>query len=136
MAFFSTPEVLWLYSGVTITKPSNEAIFSAHAFVWSFWYCPSDGGTGSSRGGPGRLTMDAVACEARVGKGTIFRRFGDRDGLAGALLDADMRAFQDGFLHGPPPLGPGAPARERLEAFVVGLLRHLASHLNVPLLAA
>ena len=27
MAFFSTPEVPWLYSGVTMTKPSNEAIF-------------------------------------------------------------------------------------------------------------
>ena len=88
-----------------------------------------------AKDGPGRLTMDAVACEAGVGKGTIFRRFGDRDGLAGALLDADMRAFQDGFLHGPPPLGPGAPARERLEAFVVGLLRHLAEHLDVALLA-
>jgi AcrR family transcriptional regulator len=85
--------------------------------------------------GPGGLTMDAVACEARVGKGTIFRRFGDRDGLADALIDGDMRAFQDGFLRGPPPLGPGAPAPQRLEAFVVGLLRHFAAHLNVALLA-
>ena len=30
MAFFSTPEVEWLYSGVTMTNPSNEAILSAH----------------------------------------------------------------------------------------------------------
>ena len=85
--------------------------------------------------GPQGLTMDAVAGEAQVGKGTIFRRFGDREGLAGALIDGDMRAFQEGFLHGPPPLGPGAPAPERLEAFVVELLRHYAEHLDVALLA-
>ena len=33
MAFLSTPEVEWLYSGVTKTKPSNAAILSAHALV-------------------------------------------------------------------------------------------------------
>jgi len=33
MAFFKTPEVPWLYSGVTMTKPSNEAIFVAHSLV-------------------------------------------------------------------------------------------------------
>ena len=27
------------------------------------------------------VTMDTVASEARVGKGTLFRRFGDRTGL-------------------------------------------------------
>ena len=31
MAFFSAPEVEWLYSGVTKTKPSKESIFSAQA---------------------------------------------------------------------------------------------------------
>src|SRR3954452_9932644 len=54
MAFLSTPEVLWLYSGVTITNPSSEAIFAAHFFVWSFWYWPSDGGSGSSKRGHGQ----------------------------------------------------------------------------------
>ncbi len=33
------------------------------------------------------VTMDAVACAAGVGKGTLFRRFGDRAGLCLALLD-------------------------------------------------
>ncbi|WP_143576711.1 TetR/AcrR family transcriptional regulator, partial [Streptomyces acidiscabies] len=37
--------------------------------------------------GPGHVTMQEVAAEAGVGKGTLFRRFGDRDGLLAALLD-------------------------------------------------
>lgn len=34
---------------------------------------------------PGAVTMDAVAVAAGVGKGTLFRRFGDRAGLVQAL---------------------------------------------------
>jgi AcrR family transcriptional regulator len=81
------------------------------------------------------LTMQAVATAAGVGKGTVFHRFGDRDGLTQALLDDYMRDFQDAFLHGPPPLGPGAPAAERLEAFVVALVRLQADHLALALAA-
>ena len=81
--------------------------------------------------GPSALTMDAVARLAGVGKGTVFRRFGDRDGLTRALLDEPMRLFQDAFLHGPPPLGPGAPPAERLEAFVAALLELQAEMLPV-----
>jgi AcrR family transcriptional regulator len=72
--------------------------------------------------GADALTMQAVATAAGVGKGTVFHRFGDRDGLTQELLDEYMHNFQDAFLHGPPPLGPGAPAAERLEAFVVELV--------------
>jgi AcrR family transcriptional regulator len=86
--------------------------------------------------GPEALTMDAVAAAAGVGKGTLFRRFGNRAGLAAALVDGEMRDFQNRFLHGPPPLGPGAPPRERLEAFVVALLEHYAENLPVAVLAA
>jgi AcrR family transcriptional regulator len=67
--------------------------------------------------GPEGLTMEAVAGEAGVGKGTLFRRFGDRASLFHALLDDRERAFQEAFILGPAPLGPGAPARERLTAF-------------------
>jgi AcrR family transcriptional regulator len=63
------------------------------------------------------VTMDEVATAARVGKGTLFRRFGDRAGLLRALLDERERAFQEDFIRGQPPLGPGVPARERLVAF-------------------
>jgi AcrR family transcriptional regulator len=73
-------------------------------------------------GRPGELTMDAVACEAGVGKGTLFRRFGDRSELFRALLDDGERALQDAVLAGPAPLGPGTPPRERLAAFGEALL--------------
>jgi AcrR family transcriptional regulator len=67
--------------------------------------------------GPEGLTMEAVACEAGVGKGTLFRRFGDRASLFHALIDDRERAFQEAFIRGPAPLGPGAPPAERLTAF-------------------
>jgi AcrR family transcriptional regulator len=69
--------------------------------------------------------MDEVACAAGVGKGTLFRRFGDRAGLLRALLDERERAFQEDFIRGEPPLGPGAPARERLVAFGHRLLEEV-----------
>ncbi|WP_438944102.1 TetR/AcrR family transcriptional regulator [Nocardia blacklockiae] len=63
------------------------------------------------------VTMDAVARRAGVGKGTVFRRFGNRAGLMLALLDQSDRKLQGAYMFGPPPLGPGAPAVERLVAF-------------------
>jgi AcrR family transcriptional regulator len=63
------------------------------------------------------VTMDAVAEAAGVGKGTVFRRFGSRAGLMARLLDESEAAWQALVLSGPPPLGPGAPPRERLLAF-------------------
>ncbi|ELT44400.1 TetR/AcrR family transcriptional regulator [Arthrobacter nitrophenolicus] len=68
-------------------------------------------------GGAQALTMDRLAERAGVGKGTVFRRFGSRAGLLLTLLDDSEAAFQERFLFGPPPLGPGAPGLERLVAF-------------------
>jgi AcrR family transcriptional regulator len=67
--------------------------------------------------GTDRLTMDALAERARLGKGTVFRRFGTRAGIFQALLDDDERGFQLQVLSGPPPLGPGAGAVDRLVAY-------------------
>jgi AcrR family transcriptional regulator len=75
--------------------------------------------------GAGAVTMDQIACAARVGKGTLFRHFGDRCGLMRALLDERERAFQEDFIRGPAPLGPGAPSRERLAAFGERMLEHI-----------
>ena len=80
------------------------------------------------RDGVSCTSMDAIASEAGVGKGTLFRRFGDRASLVFALLDSVEREFQDSFISGPPPLGPGAPPAERLIAFGDGILEHIATN--------
>lgn len=77
-----------------------------------------------AEGGVAAVTMDDVARRAGVGKGTVFRRFGSREGLMATLLDHDERAWQDAVISGPPPLGPGAGARERLAAFADSRLEH------------
>ena len=81
------------------------------------------------------VSMDDVAAAAGVGKGTLFRRFGDRAGLARAVLDESERAFQAKLLRGDPPLGPGAPSAERIVAFGEGVLDRLETHHDL-LLAA
>lgn len=85
--------------------------------------------------GAAKLTMEAVATAASVGKGTVFRRFGDRTGLLLALLDHSEHQLQEAFLAGPPPLGPGADAVQRLLAFGPAVLRHESAHLDLYLAA-
>jgi len=63
-----------------------------------------------------------IARVAGVGIGTVYRRFGDKGSLVAAVLDERERALQDALLTGPPPLGPGAPAAERLTAFLDALV--------------
>jgi AcrR family transcriptional regulator len=81
--------------------------------------------------GVAAVSMDQVAAAAGVGKGTLFRRFGDKSGLAAALLDARERTLQEAILHGPPPLGPGAAAGDRLAAFADAYLGYLLEHLDL-----
>jgi AcrR family transcriptional regulator len=82
-----------------------------------------------------QVSMDMLAEEAGVGKGTIFRRFGDRASLALALLDEHEQAFQEAFIRGEPPLGPGAPPVERIVAFGHAWLDVLDSHGDIVLAA-
>lgn len=74
------------------------------------------------------VSMDSVAAAAGVGKGTLFRRFGDKAGLAVALLDERERELQAAVLSGPPPLGPGAPPGERLHAFASAYVEFVSRH--------
>jgi AcrR family transcriptional regulator len=67
--------------------------------------------------GVDEVTMESVAAAAGVGKGTVFRRFDSREGLMAALLNRSETEWQSQVITGPPPLGPGAPAIERLHAF-------------------
>jgi AcrR family transcriptional regulator len=86
-----------------------------------------------SRHGIANVSMDAVAKAAGVGKGTLFRRFGDRAGLAVALLDERERELQERILHGPAPLGPSASARNRLVAFLAAYADFLDAHGDIVL---
>ena len=81
--------------------------------------------------GPDKLTMDALAERACLGKGTVFRRFGTRAGIFAALLDDDERAFQEQILAGPPPLGPGAPPLDRLIAYGRARTGFLIAHCEI-----
>jgi AcrR family transcriptional regulator len=74
------------------------------------------------------MSMDDVAAEAGVGKGTLYRRFGDRSSLLRALISEPEQAFQDELIRGLPPLGPGASPDVRLHAFGEGLLTFLDRH--------
>lgn len=83
---------------------------------------------------PEQISMEQVAAAAGVGKGTVFHRFGNRLGLMTALMQERAYALQDAVENGPPPLGPGAPAGERLLAFFDAVVDVVAR--NKGLLAA
>ena len=78
--------------------------------------------------GVAAVTMDSVAAEAGVGKGTVFRRFTTREGLMAAVLNTSETQWQAAVISGPPPLGPGAPPMERLIAFGHSRLRTALTH--------
>lgn len=67
---------------------------------------------------PGEVTIEQVAAAAGVGKATVFHRFGNRMGLMVALMRERARGLNEAVENDPPPLGPGAPPRERLRAFL------------------
>jgi AcrR family transcriptional regulator len=67
---------------------------------------------------PQDISIEQVALAAGVGKGTVFHRFGSRMGLMTALMVERAQALTGAVTSGPPPLGPGAPDRERLLAFL------------------
>lgn len=81
--------------------------------------------------GVAAVSMDDIAAAAEVGKGTLYRRFGDKSGLAAALLDERESVLQAGLLTGPPPLGPGAPPTERLTAFVAVYVQFVDQNLDL-----
>jgi AcrR family transcriptional regulator len=85
--------------------------------------------------GVAAVSMDDVAAAAGVGKGTLYRRFGDKSGLAAALLDERERQLQEAMLSGPAPLGPGAPPADRLRAFVRSYVAHVAVHAGLVLMS-
>jgi AcrR family transcriptional regulator len=67
---------------------------------------------------PDEVTIEQVAAAAGVGKGTVFHRFGNRMGLMIALMRERALGLIEAVDNDPPPLGPGAPPRDRLLAFL------------------
>ncbi len=80
------------------------------------------------------VSMDRVAAAAGVGKGTVFHRFGNREGLMRALVESRIESLSLAVASGPPPLGPGAPPAARLAAFFDAVVE-LATR-NVKVMAA
>ena len=62
------------------------------------------------------------AAGAGVGKGTVFHRFGNRMGLMRALMVDRAASLEQSVRSGPPPLGKGAPDRDRLLAFLDAII--------------
>ncbi|MEV6249219.1 helix-turn-helix domain-containing protein [Streptomyces sp. NPDC051742] len=82
---------------------------------------------------PRSVTMDKIAKAAEVGRATLYRSFPDPSSVAVALLDEHERRLQGQLIYGPPPLGPGAPAGERLAAFCLAMVDLLERHLPLAL---
>ncbi|MEU9875902.1 TetR/AcrR family transcriptional regulator [Streptomyces phaeochromogenes] len=81
---------------------------------------------------PEDVTMADIATAAGVGKGTLFRAFGDRTGLIRSLYATRLEPVRSAVEEGPPPLGPDTPPLQRVPALLDALLcfkldnRHLA----------
>ncbi|WP_030796609.1 TetR/AcrR family transcriptional regulator [Streptomyces sp. NRRL S-337] len=71
---------------------------------------------------PEDLTMADIAAAAGVGKGTLFRAFGDRAGLLRALYEARLEPVREAAEAGPPPLGPATSPQERVPALLDAIL--------------
>ncbi|MFI9568158.1 TetR/AcrR family transcriptional regulator [Streptomyces rishiriensis] len=74
------------------------------------------------RESPEDVTMAEVATAAGVGKGTLFRAFGDRAGLLRALYEARLEPIRQAVEAGPPPLGPTTPPQDRVPALLDAVL--------------
>lgn len=74
------------------------------------------------------VTMSAVAREAGVGKGTLYRHFGDKAALCHALLDEDMRAFQAETLQ---HMRISGDAAETLRWFLAAAARYVVDHSDI-----
>ena len=79
--------------------------------------------------------MDAIAPRPESGRGRCSVASGTGRRSPARYWIPPSANSRSGFIRGPAPLGPGAPASERLIAFGRALLEHIAAHVDL-LLAA
>ncbi|WP_309097083.1 TetR/AcrR family transcriptional regulator [Streptomyces sp.] len=82
---------------------------------------------------PEDVTMADIAAAAGVGKGTLFRGFGDRTGLIRALYESRLEPIRHAVAEGPHPLGPTTPPAERVPALLDALLCFKLDHRHLSL---
>lgn len=79
--------------------------------------------------GVSHVNMADIAKAAGVGKGTLYRRFANKGELCLALLDTQMRDFQDGILARMQQLSAdGVPKLEQLDQFIDALVYFTEMH--------
>lgn len=75
------------------------------------------------------VNMADIAKAAGVGKGTLYRRFANKGELCLALLDTQMRDFQNGILSRMQQLTTdGVPKLEQLDQFIDALVYFTETH--------
>ena len=72
---------------------------------------------------PQAVSMDAIAAAAGVGKGTLFRAFGNRDGLLDALFAAKIEPLRAELERPGSEIGPDTLPADRMVALMNHLLR-------------
>ena len=79
--------------------------------------------------GVANVNMAEIAKATGVGKGTLYRRFASKGELCLALMDTQMRDFQNGILSRMQQLtADGVPKLEQLDQFIDALVYFTESH--------
>lgn len=84
-------------------------------------------------GGPEALTMAAVAAEAEVSVGSVYRRFGDKERLLLAIQAGFTAQFRDEFQRqfAASTLSAATPPAEVIGAAVTGMAESFQSHASL-----
>lgn len=77
------------------------------------------------------VTMDDIAAEAGLGKGTLFRRFGNQRSLFQALYDQKAQTFSDQIQSDEGPLGPSAAPGARVAAILTAIAHFKLDNLSL-----
>lgn len=77
------------------------------------------------------VTMDDIAAAAGLGKGTLFRRFGDQRSLLQALYDQKAQILSDQIGSEDSPLGPRASPGDRVAAILSAVAHFKLENLSL-----